>query len=560
MSELATAARPVLEVRALRVSYGADEILHGVDLTINPGEVVALVGESGSGKSTMAGAILGLLPEGAQLSADTISLAGTELHGASERELRRQRGTVMAYVPQDPGGSLDPVQRVRHQLGEVLRVHDLVPRSEQAAVVAERLRDAGIADPVRIGAAYPHELSGGLQQRVLIAQALAGGPELIVADEPTSALDVTVQQEVLDNLAAATAERGVAVLLITHDLAMASERADRVLVLQGGRIIEAGTAAQVLGHPREAYTQSLVAATPAAIAEALRVKQPPVLAIDVAASEAPESANPAVPLLRVAALVKTFRSGAKSGQRTVRAVDAVSFDVASGRTLAIVGESGSGKTTTARIISQLERADAGSVRLDGEEITGLRGSQLRQLRRRIQYVHQNPRAALNPRLTVADAIGEPLRAFKIGSSIERQARIGALLDRVALPARVLERSTGDLSGGQAQRVAIARALALEPEIIVLDEAVSALDVSVQERILQLLEGLQSELGIAYVFVSHDLSVVARLASEVLVMRSGRVVESGSTLQVFDAPQHEYTQQLLAAVPGFAAPRLSGAGG
>ncbi len=552
---------PVLEVEDLHVSYGDDDIVRGVSFTIGRGEIVALVGESGSGKSTTAAAILHLLPQYASVRAKTISLAGTELQGASEPELRARRGVVMAYVPQDPAGSLDPVHRIRQQVGEVLRVHKLVPRAEQPAQVTAALREAGIAEPERIGAAYPHELSGGLQQRALIAQAFAGGPELIVADEPTSALDVTVQKEVLDNLASAVAERRVAVLLITHDLAMASERADRVLVLRDGRIIEQGTAAQVLGNPREEYTRSLVAATPAAIADALRAKQARLDVIErpdgAARPDAERPGERPAPLLRVTDLVKTFRSGAKTGPRRIHAVDHVSFDIAAGSTLAIVGESGSGKTTTARIISHLERPDAGSVRLNDSEITGLRGAPLRQLRRRIQYVHQNPRSALNPRLTVAEAIGEPLRAFKIGSAREQRERVRELLDRVALPSNVFDRSSGQLSGGQAQRVGIARALALEPEVLVLDEAVSALDVSVQERILTLLEQLRDDLGLTYVFVSHDLSVVARIASDVLVMRSGKIVEAGTALAVLDSPQHEYTQRLLQAVPGFSADRVRG---
>lgn len=526
---------PALSVADLHIAYDGEAVVRGVSFTIGVGEVVALVGESGSGKSTTAGAVLGLLPDNAEITAGVITVGGTVLQPLDERSMRPIRGTVLGYVPQDPAGSLDPVLRIGTQVGEVLRAHQLAPRSEQPARVAELLREAGISDPERIGRRYPHELSGGLQQRALIAQAFAGGPRIIVADEPTSALDVTVQKEVLDNLAQSTAEHQVAVLLITHDLAMASERADRVLVLRDGRITEQGTAAEVLGAPKHAYTRELVAATPAAIADALREQE-----------VAPVAAE-ADPLVRVTELVKTFRG---EGRQRFRAIDGISFDIAAGRTLALVGESGSGKTTTARIVSRLERADSGSVQLAGREITGLRGAALRELRREIQYVHQNPRSALNPRLTVAQAITEPLGAFKIGSVAHRRDRAAALLESVALPTTLLDRRTGQLSGGQAQRVSIARALALDPSVLVLDEAVSALDVSVQARVLDLLEQLRDELNLTYIFVSHDLSVVARIATDVAVMRAGQIVESGTALEVLDNPQHAYTQRLLEAVPGF----------
>jgi peptide/nickel transport system ATP-binding protein len=442
--------------------------------------------------------------------------------------MRRIRGARIGYVPQDPVGGLDPTRRVRAQIAEVLRVHRIGTRADRRSRVDAALREAGIAEPERVGARYPHELSGGLAQRVLIAQAIVAAPELIIADEPTSALDVTVQKEVLDNLARAAAERGAALLLITHDLAVAAERADRVLVLEGGTLIEQGPARQVLTAPQHAYTRSLVAATPAAIADALRGRTAPTAA---------------TPLLQATGLRRTFR---RFGTPDVRAVDDVSLSVARGRTLALVGESGSGKTTTARMLSRLEVLDAGSVQLDGAEIGALRGRELRALRRRIQYVHQNPRSALDPRFTVAQAIAEPLRAFGVADAADRVRR---LADLVALPAASLGRSTALLSGGQAQRVSIARALALEPSVLVLDEAVSALDVAIQARILDLLTELQRELDLAYVFVSHDLSVVAQIADEVAVMHDGRIVEDGSVARVFTSPEHPYTRRLLAAVPG-----------
>lgn len=526
-----------LRVQDLHVAYDGEVVVRGVSFSIAPGEVVALVGESGSGKSTTAAAVLGLLPGNAVMRAREIAVGGVPVQPLDEASMGAVRGTVLAYVPQDPGGSLDPVLRVGSQIAEVLVVHRLASRAEQPARVAELLREAGISDPERVAARYPHELSGGLQQRVLIAQALAGNPRVIVADEPTSALDVTVQKEVLDNLAQSTAERGVAVLLITHDLAVAAERADRVIVLRHGRIVEGGPARQVLAAPVHEYTRSLVAATPAAIAQSLR--EQPVAAVAAVTD----------PLLRVTDLVKTFRA---EGRQRFRAVDGVSLQLAAGRTLALVGESGSGKTTTARMISRLERADSGTVHLAGREITGLRGTELRELRREIQYVHQNPRSSLNPRFTVAEAVGEPLQAFQMGTPATRRDRVAELLERVALPLSLLDRRTDQISGGQAQRVSIARALALDPAVLVLDEAVSALDVSVQARVLDVLEELRASLHLTYVFVSHDLAVVARIASDVAVMHSGRVVESGTALQVLEDPQQDYTKRLLAAVPGVSA--------
>ncbi len=516
-----------LRVSGLRVGYREETVVDGVSFSLAPGEIVALVGESGSGKTTTAQTILGLLPEEAVVDGGSVRLGDEELLRRPERELRPLRGARLGYVPQDPGASLDPVQRVRDQIAEVLRVHRIGTRGERRARVDAALRAAGIAEPERVGRQFPHELSGGLQQRALIAQALVAGPSVIVADEPTSALDVTVQKEVLDNLSRAVRESGVSLLLITHDLAVAAERADRVLVLQGGAIIEEGPALRVLGDPRHAYTRRLVAATPATIAESLRERR----------SRA--HSDPGAPeILRVQGLSKTFRRGG-SRRGEPRAVDDVSFSLSQGRTLALVGESGSGKTTTARILSRLETADTGSVRIGAEDVTHIKGEALRVLRRRIQYVHQNPRSALDPRFTVAEAIAEPLRAFG-DSAAARRARVDELLERVALAGSLRERSTARLSGGQAQRVAIARALALDPAVLVLDEAVSALDVATQERILELLGALQAQLDLSYVFVSHDLAVVAQIADTVAVLGAGRIVDYGSVHRIFTEPAHPLT--------------------
>ncbi|KAB1646963.1 ABC transporter ATP-binding protein [Pseudoclavibacter endophyticus] len=525
---------PALDVSRLRVAYGETAVVQGSTFAIAPGEVVALVGESGSGKTTTAQAVLGLLPPEAEVEGGSVRLAGESLLGLDERRLRELRGRRIGYVPQDPASGLNPVVRVGRQIDEVLRSHRLGPARERRGRVLDALRQAGIADAERVAASFPHQLSGGMQQRALIAQALVAGPELIVADEPTSALDVTVQQEVLDNLGRAADELGVALLLITHDLAVAAERADRVLVLRDGRIVEQGDAAAVLRAPTHAYTRELVAASPAVIADSLRDRE--------------ERAVEAPGFLRVEGLRRRFTGGGLGSRGAVVAVDDVSFEIPRGHTLALVGESGSGKTTTARIVSRLERADAGEVMLDGRPITGLRGPALREFRRRVQYVHQHPRTALNPRFTVAQAVGEPLGAFGVAGG-ERLRRVRELLERVALPEHFAERTTAELSGGQAQRVAIARALALDPEVIVLDEAVSALDVAIQAKILDLLAALQAEAELTYLFVTHDLAVVAQIADRVAVMRSGEVVEAGTARRVFESPEDPYTQRLLAAVPG-----------
>ncbi|MFT4306239.1 MAG: ABC transporter ATP-binding protein [Microbacterium sp.] len=528
----------LLRIEDLRIAYdtseGSHEAVGGVALDVSPGEVVAVVGESGSGKSTLAHAIVGLLPSNATVRpGSSIRFGEDELVAAPARVLRRIRGRAVSLVPQDPGVSLDPVQRIGPQIAEVLIIHGGVDRKVAAAAAVEVLERAGIDQPAVRARQYPHQLSGGQRQRALIAMALVARPQLIIADEPTSALDVTVQRRILDSFDQLTREQGTAVLLITHDLGVAADRADRVLVMQRGRIVEAGTTEEVLGAPAHAYTRTLLSAAPSLASRP--APRPPVTPDRVLWAEG---------------ISKRFRIPGPRGRRVpLLAVDGVDVELNRGETLAIVGESGSGKSTTARIITRFEEPSEGRVLLGDEDITQLRRGRLRRLRKRVQLVYQNPYASLDPRWTVRQIIEEPLRAFRTGDAEARGRHVARLLDQVALPAEVSARRPGQLSGGQRQRVAIARALALEPEVIVLDEPVSALDVSVQAQILDLLAGLQRERGLGYVFVSHDLAVVRQIADRVLVMRHGSVVEAGSVQDVFERPRHPYTRELLEAIPG-----------
>jgi peptide/nickel transport system ATP-binding protein len=531
--------REVVRVSGLTVRFGRTVVVDSVSLAVSAGECLAIVGESGSGKTLTARALLGLLPTGASVDVDELEIDGVDARRNSERDWRRIRGTRVGLVSQDALVSLDPLRRVGAEVAEVLEIHgapgtgERMPRAGLVDTVTDLLGRVAVPQPAERARQYPHELSGGLRQRALIASALAGEPGVLIADEPTTALDVTVQAQVLDLLARLRAD-GVGLIVISHDLAVVAGIADRVAVMRDGRIVEQGATAEVLTNPQDSYTRMLLAAAP---------RLPGGL--DTAAGGRLDQREP-VPLLRAMTLGRDFR---RPDGGTRSAVDDVSFTVRAGAALGVVGESGSGKTTLARLLLGFDEPDRGSVTLDGQAWSGVPERRRRPRRGSIQYISQDPLGSFDPRYTVSRIVGEGIRgAARDRSPRGRTARIRALLDSVGLDPSLEGRRPHELSGGQRQRVAIARALASEPRILVCDEPVSALDVSIQATIIELLDRLRRELGVALVFVSHDLAVVAQLCDEVLVMKEGRVVERGSTAQVFRSPEHAFTRALVAAVP------------
>ncbi|AGE35849.1 ABC transporter ATP-binding protein [Corynebacterium urealyticum] len=563
---------PLLKVTDLAVTYnsahGPVHAVTDVSFSVAPGRVTAIVGESGSGKSTSAMATMGLLPANAAASGK-IELNGQDLNRITQQQWRGVRGLKIGLIPQDPGTSLNPVKTIGESVGEVLRIHRQAlgnpSKQERRATVIELLDAVGIDNPELRYDQYPHELSGGMRQRALIAAALATEPDLIIADEPTSALDVTVQQTILDLIDQLREDRGIGVLLITHDLAVASDRADELVVMQSGQVKEAGLTGRILGDPRHPYTRRLLDDAPGLTnpvrqpERARKHKAASAPAADAPGGEVnPEEKTPATPaardseestppLLRVSSMSKQFQPA--RGQEAFTAVDGVSFSVARGTTHAIVGQSGSGKSTLARMICAFEEPSTGAAYLEGAAINDLAAKDPRQLRRRLQMVYQNPYGSLDPRQSIGSAIAEPLRNLSSLTRTQIRAKVTEVLDQVSLPEALANRRAGELSGGQRQRVAIARALVLEPELLVLDEAVSALDVTVQARILELLNELQEELDLTYLFISHDLAVVREISDTVSVMSKGRQVELGFTEEIFNDPEHEFTRELLRAIPG-----------
>ncbi|MFC8040766.1 dipeptide ABC transporter ATP-binding protein [Paenarthrobacter sp. NPDC057355] len=552
IDEATAPVRPILEIKDLAITFktsgGEVKAVKNAHLTIMPGETVAIVGESGSGKSTTALAAIGLLPNNGRVSGGQILLDGEDIAHAPEKRMIELRGSHIGMVPQDPMSNLNPVWKIGYQVRETLKANG---RPDGPEDVARVLAEAGLPDAARRAKQYPHEFSGGMRQRALIAIGLSCQPKLLIADEPTSALDVTVQRRILDHLDKMTTELGTSVLLITHDLGLAAERADKVIVMYQGNVVEAGPSLELLRNPQHPYTRRLVESAPSLASRRIQVaKEQGVEAGDLLAPVAVAQERATDDVLQIKNLRKVYKLRQGLGQATdFAAVDDVSFAVKRGTTTAIVGESGSGKSTVAKMVLQLEKPTEGQIVFDGVDTAGLKGKELFKFRRRVQPIFQDPYGSLDPMYNIFRTIEEPLRVHKIGNAASREKKVRELLDQVALPQSMMQRYPNELSGGQRQRIAIARALALDPEVIICDEAVSALDVLVQAQVLNLLADLQDNLGLTYLFITHDLAVVRQIADHVCVMEKGKLVETGSTDDVFENPREAYTQALLDAIPG-----------
>jgi peptide/nickel transport system ATP-binding protein len=557
---------PLLEIKGLQVAFqtqnGPVTAIDGVDLRLMPGQTLAIVGESGSGKSTTAHAIINLLPGSGKITDGQVIFEGRDLTKLKEGELEDVRGKLIGFVPQDPMSNLNPVWSIGFQVEEAIRANGIATGKEVKKHAISVLKEAGLSDADKRLRQFPHQFSGGMRQRVLIGMGLSSRPKLLIADEPTSALDVTVQRVILDNLEKLTREIGTAVIFITHDLGLAAERAEQLIVMYKGKIVESGPSREILANPLHPYTQRLVAAAPSLASRRIQASAAKLSDLDYEATkvtegldlietaEARAEAQSEAPVREPSILVENLTKVYKiRGSGSFKAVDDVSFGIQRGTTTALVGESGSGKSTVAKMLLRLETATSGNITIDGRSTASLHGRELLNLRRKMQPVFQDPYGSLDPLRNIGNTIAEPLNTHKVGDKKSRRARVLELLDQVSLPSTLATRYPNELSGGQRQRVAIARALALKPDIVILDEAVSALDVLVQAQILQLLSDLQSELDLTYLFITHDLAVVRVIADNVCVMQKGRIVEAATTDEVFGNPREEYTKELLDAIPG-----------
>ncbi len=528
---------PVLRVDGLTVEAGPSTLVDAIGFSIEPGDRLGLIGESGSGKTMTALAVMGLLPEGVHASGQ-VTFGGSDLLRLSETELCTVRGNGISMVFQEPMTALNPLMRVGHQIAEALSIHQGTPKVEARRLAVEALARVGIPDVAAKARAYPHELSGGQRQRVMIAMAIACGPDLIIADEPTTALDVTVQAQVLGLLDDLISTGETALLLITHDLPVVAGMCQRVLVMHEGVIVEEGETADVFADPTEAYTAELVASVP----ELSRTAAiPPTSSVALLTGEEA--------LIRVEGVTRTFglpRASLAERARRLTAVDDVGFSVLTGETFGIVGESGSGKTTLARMLVGLDHPDRGIIEVAGMAVAGAKDRELGELRRMAQMIFQDPMGSLDPRMKVGDVIAEPLRALRIDG--DHQARVADLLEAVALPVDSAGRYAHEFSGGQRQRIAIARALAPRPRLLIADEPVSALDMTVQTITLQILADLKERFDLTMVFISHDLSVVYEICDRVAVMKDGKIVELGPATELYANPSHPYTAGLINAIP------------
>lgn len=553
--------REILRIDNLSIAFRTDgglrAVVNGVSLTLTSGEILGLVGESGSGKTILSLAAMGLLPHNATVTSGRVEFGGENLLTARPDVLRKLRGKRISMIFQDPMASLDPVFTCGSQIVEAIQLHERITRRQAGERARDLLAKVGIADPTRCMRSYPHELSGGQCQRIMIAMAVACKPDVIIADEPTTALDVTVQKQVLTLLRDLNREIGAAILLITHDLGVIYEVADRVAVIYRGDLMEQASTGDLFRAPRSAYTKALIASMPSASTPQSRL---PVICRDDLGqissvvevrpsqkerlSKKPEGET----LLEIRNLTKTYwlRETALSAPKPFRAVDDVSLVIPARSTVGLVGESGCGKSTLSRLVMRLMQPDSGAIEFEGRDLVSLDHDRLRAARRDFALVFQNPYGSLNPRQTVTDLVAAPIDIHQRGR--DREAAVARLLDAVGLPRDAMRRYPHEFSGGQRQRIVIARALALNPKLLICDEAVSALDVSVQAQVLNLLRDLQDEFDLTYLFISHDMSVVRHVSDTIAVMQKGKIVESGPAAEVFDNPKEDYTRTLLSAVP------------